>query len=732
MYKFINPYNFIPMGEEKSKADFGDGKRLLRGVIDYSVLTKTPLFIPNTSFNRFYGGPAEHKSYPFFSYIDYNIAENRKNVPNPEPVIPGSEIRGMFRSNYEILTNSCMSALDSDMMLSKRTMESYTPGLLRRVQENDGTVHYDLYKALDVLWRTMGENNPKADLHWKNDSEHKRRKCYVQEDFLEGAHVSFILRKRYNKDGQEIKPLALDVELFQENEKRDKKCSEGYVIKGEEGPTKHCCHIFTPVSRGSNLIESEVKMSLLDDLLQIYASNKLENASCYIEYRKRYDEFKRGEGCDYFPVYYCRIQDAFDRNKMKIFLSPACKTRELYDNTLKNLAGKLAPCTSESGFCEACELFGTITSDGESKSSKLRFTDLTVERKENSSEYYLPAVTLPELSSPKLNNMEFYVKRPGDVDGKRVWFWTYDYFIDEDRRLHLEQGRLAGRKFYWHQELDDDFKTKEEKGERNVTVRPLRTKSIFHGKLYFENISKETLDKLIYLINAGEGGSKEISEKEHGYKIGMAKPLGFGSIACNVDKVRIKSYEIKGNMPVRHDTPYEVNNFSEIEQKLKNQVGDSIIKNFHKMTEFESVRLQPAEHFSYPKVNEDSLGYEWFTENHIKVNSNRRGMPNTRKEMKFREYLEAMEPRVKSTECNVIREEEAEIEIGIVQPYSSKKPNVMKFKIGEGKAESIQCKMIGNGITPEEMQKRYPPQTEIKVCFQGINSNNFRVYKLIE
>ena len=51
-------------------------------------------------------------------------------------------------------------------------------------------------------------------------------------------------------------------------------------------------------------------------------------------------------------------------------------------------------------------------------------------------------------------------------------------------------------------------------------------------------------------------------------------------------------------------------------------------------------------------MDEDSLGYEWFTKNHVGVKPRNReeevGMPNARKEMKFKKYLQAMEPRVKN------------------------------------------------------------------------------------
>ena len=138
--EFVNPYNFIPLGEEKSIYQHPETKEeLFTGEISYSILTKTPLFIPDTNNVKILkvfsedGKEGEHKIYKFFSYGDGT------------PVIPGSEMRGMLRTNFEILTNSCLSALDSDIQLSKRTNEVFKPGLLKK--ENG---KFFLYEAFSI------------------------------------------------------------------------------------------------------------------------------------------------------------------------------------------------------------------------------------------------------------------------------------------------------------------------------------------------------------------------------------------------------------------------------------------------------------------------------------------------------------------------------------------------------------------------------------------------------
>ena len=45
--KFINPYNFISFPKRKAAAYTDEDKHT--GVIEYTITTKTPLFIPNSS-----------------------------------------------------------------------------------------------------------------------------------------------------------------------------------------------------------------------------------------------------------------------------------------------------------------------------------------------------------------------------------------------------------------------------------------------------------------------------------------------------------------------------------------------------------------------------------------------------------------------------------------------------------------------------------------------------------
>ena len=236
MYHFVNPYNFIPLGS--GKAEQSRSGEEYTGVIEYSVLTKTPLFIPNTSTDQaFPAENPEHKSYDFYSFEDLNGTNGDR--PCPRPVIPGSEIRGMVRSMYEIMTDSCMSALDDDVILSKRTAEVYKAGLIQRIGSGEKVV-YQLVDAEDCLWRTKGKNSTVDEENW-DAFKYYNRECYIQDAFPEGCRVSFDWIKRMGETpgGKKfpIRPLACRVKRMDaESRVQIKGRTVGYVIKGEKSP----------------------------------------------------------------------------------------------------------------------------------------------------------------------------------------------------------------------------------------------------------------------------------------------------------------------------------------------------------------------------------------------------------------------------------------------------------------------------------------------------------------
>ena len=146
---------------------------------------------------------------------------------------------------------------------------------------------------------------------------------------------------------------------------------------------------------------------------------------------------------------------------------------------------------------------------------------------------------------------------------------------------------------------------------------------------------------MCYLINAGDDGKLE--DKGHGYKLGAAKPFGFGSVAIHVDEVLLRRME---------KTPDEQIFLREISyQPEKNDtlIDQDVITKFEKMTDF---YVLEGENVSYPKKKPNGDIFDWFAKNH-KGYSYDKGtgknrfakMPQSRNKMLFEQYLEPMTPK---------------------------------------------------------------------------------------
>ena len=436
--KFMNPYNFISFPPEKATA-YTDTDRHT-GVMEYRITTKTPLFIPNSSTETAFkesSAVEDHKSYDFFSYTELEKGKTYEGEYHI-PVIPGSEIRGVVRTVYETLTDSCMGLLNSENYPVKRTPTRFNPGLLCR--NEDGTIVLRSAASSPIGEKAFGGKTPRGF--------------------------------EKNRNGDEIE-------------------GKGYLLKWGMGVKKARYHVFSlknKFEKGISLSRDEVERKLFP-VLNSYLDQpalKKSNEEAYTEYKEDLEKFLREKNMLYFPVNFSTLDNGI------VYLSPATITKEASNNSIGMLAGKFAPCTEN--FCPACELFGHIGNKDDSSGSKIRFTDLYVTEEREAKDYYLcDKITLQTLGAPKLGNTEFYLKRP---DG--ATFWTYDYNV-KGGKLSVEPGNLRGRKFYWHSRSGKIIQA--EPSKLNKTVRPVKENVAFSGKLYFEGISKTQLDQLIWILN---------------------------------------------------------------------------------------------------------------------------------------------------------------------------------------------------------------------------------------
>ena len=608
MKGFVNPYNFIGFPENKARAYTDEDRHT--GVIEYKITTKTPLFIPNSSSDKAFKESdyvPEHKSYDFFSYTELD-GNQRYEGEYYVPVIPGSEMRGVVRSVYETLTDSCLGLLNEETYPVKRSAEAFKPALLYR----DPSGKIVLYEA-----KSYRIGSP------KQPQNNRRPAPDGFEDMRNGMPVCFAEPLKDDK-GQ---PKPISTYVIKDTVAQDSRENTGYLLKWGMGVKKSRYHVFVAgKSLGIQLTRENVERQLMD-LIASYLDQPAvlrENQLAYEEYEKDLINFLRGKGTDYFPVNYSKLT----LNSRTLYLSPAVFTKEVSAQSIGSLAKEFAPC--KENYCPACDLFGYVGKNNESsKGSSIRFTDLYVDKgKEDKSpeDYYAcDKLTIQTLGEPKLGNVDFYLKKPQGAN-----YWTYDYYIKGNGKINIQEGMLRGRKYYWHHR-NPKVPAGVEATKLNKTIRPLKSNVTFIGKLYFEGISKKQLVQLIWILNSGT--------EKLGLKLGGAKPLGFGSIACEVTGVKERIIAIEDGKVVYRIEETSFGHSSYEDAGFSKTVKDE----FYKIAGLETVPKDVE--ITYPKEVAQknkplTEGYKWFVNNHTTTTGK---MARSRSDVVIREVLPSIQ-----------------------------------------------------------------------------------------
>ena len=626
--KFVNPYHFVSLEANCTREDkkYEERKGNLTGWITCRLETLSPIFIPNTSsasevegdkHSDVFGKQVKKEgktvvinSYDFFSYTDLSKLKGEALKEYREPVIPGSEIRGMIRSAFEAVTNSCLSTIDDEQPLFKRVQ---TPAMAGRLTFDIGKKEWILYEC--------NRNRIHRDLLKKEDNPPYKEGESV---YVEINYKNFKVIRISRKAGNNYKNAFLHIGEYNENKgyesvfmlKKDKKTRK---ISKNEMP-------FILNNLVQNLLIYRTKenktdehnqyrhfdrvfggLKSIDNLVSRFESNQID-----------YNTFNKILSDEYHAVF--KYLDGalvyFADHDGHYYLSPAAIGREVFYNKLTGIIGDYKPCreyiTGESTdhsypLCPACALFGIAGK--ESAASRVRFTDAFVTGKRaKMEEYYHEVRILKELAGPKLSAAEFYLKKnPENAD-----LWNYDYAVNWKTNRDSMPGykpQIRGRKFYWHHTEPDPYIAKDKENEldsnRNVAVRPLKEKVSFEFKVYFNDITESELKRLLWVLTIG-------NKKENAHKIGMGKPLGMGSIKITVTEVMIRDilmgsetieYKIENRLP---QIDYAAMNHEEME--CNQNVWDEYLFLTQLEHSFSSIIAYPA------NVGEEE-NYRWFMEN---------------------------------------------------------------------------------------------------------------------
>ncbi|MDO4272597.1 MAG: TIGR03986 family CRISPR-associated RAMP protein [Eubacteriales bacterium] len=547
-YRFVNPYNFIPLGEKcrRKQPDIKD-EDCYTGYFDCGMRLLTPLFIPNTSSSarlleekEWDENKEEFKGYDFFSYDDWSNEKpylNTPPLPPSNPVIPGSEIRGPVRSVYEAAFNGCMSSVDGGRDLSRRCGEVKIPGILYFDKEKDGWYLKECKKARLRVEQNDGENV----------NRQVSRKIY--DNWKEGQEIWFCI-------GKNNLVTKHTVNITKEKRESNPNFRKGYLHKGEYIDRKHCETIFYEIEGKTNNEPIKVCDEDVDLLKKVLENYRDKAKNCKVQTEGWYKEFELLEDGSYILVYYAKD------NKNRVYMCPACIGREAFKKTVEDLLrnnGGYQPCNNEY-LCPACQVFGMLDKTEKPETyaygSKIRITDATlIHPVKDSSILFEKPIVLSELGEPRPSAVEFYTESPYrsneifDEDNMQG-YWTYDYKYkyrngkkNSKERIALNKSypRIRGRKYYWHSDVDLDSFKGNKVSPMQQRIRPLKpdieigSEPKFHFRVYFEQLDKKQLLQLKWALDLGSS--------DCAHKIGRGKPLGFGSVQIIVDGLHIREID---------------------------------------------------------------------------------------------------------------------------------------------------------------------------------------------
>ena len=216
-------------------------------------------------------------------------------------------------------------------------------------------------------------------------------------------------------------------------------------------------------------------------------------------------------------------------------LYPVMISRKLYEMSPLDLLpepSKLRPATNRKELSPADRVFGWVSQDSSTGTdpahkSQVRFGVVTCNSDDAVDDFNGRTKTLAILGQPKPAQGRFYV---GKADGS-----AQENGESKEKRGYTGSNRLRGPKVYPHHKLVIQpnhklviqpmaYSAEKSNQNRSITgwVKPDKT---FEFDLHVTNLSKFELGALLWLLEL---------PPEHFLRLGLAKPLGFGSVRLEV------------------------------------------------------------------------------------------------------------------------------------------------------------------------------------------------------
>ncbi len=448
--RFVNPYTFVPLPRGGAKRSDCTAVRepVFSGEIKCRLTTKTQIAVPDILKNPVPDNVerTEPKKYDFFT-LDGKAA------------IPGSGIRGVIRSVYEVLTDSCMHLNDKDDDYFHTRLNKTKPGIIT----------YDPVKMEYTLHNSKRVRDKTGSRHKTGDK--------VRFDTKSGNGQASELVDSFSAGGR-YQGVYLRVDTFGTGNKQSNPSVFRYIETG---------------TKIDKVYIDRLKVNV--EMYQGQYKNDYESAIKAME-----------TAGGWLPVWYWQ-----DMSTGHYYLAPSQYSRAVFVKKPRNIvenAGMQA-CTSPKCCCAACAMFGFIADgkgDSQSRASHVRFTDAICEQSDCFDGSYL----LPVLSGPRLSSFEFYLsgneRNSLGPDSSNVTIAGRKFY------WHAPQNVIT---------KDDDFAKEHPKMATRMQL--VKKGAEFTFSVFYDRITEDQLKKLVFALDLGENfaGSARCHKLGHGKPVGL-------------------------------------------------------------------------------------------------------------------------------------------------------------------------------------------------------------------
>jgi CRISPR-associated protein (TIGR03986 family) len=663
-YRFLNPYNFVRyLGKPTPEPTDDSPEPLLMwrcpppphdryvgltGCITCTVEAKTPLFISDS--HAVEEKPGDHKSYRFFQY-------------DGKPALPASSLRGMVRSAFEAVTNSCYHILGGERLDHRLEPGDALELVPARIEPTENGWKLWLLTGTTRL-RVGGTPSGKQYAAWL----HRYRPVNPSKTLTKKRNVNGVTREfqERTKEGTEVDLGGLEhgqscyalleprqhpydkikfwdvVEVSEDSEegkeallrkKRDnQRVERGWLcLNNQNIDRKHSERFFFRASennRGSESVDLALEVvSRYEELIKGYQKRHKDEVQKRSKQHQPFGEpIEKGDGKELGlsrfiyqtgekkvrggELVYAKLRGSTNNPQVESIV-PVSIPRVGYEypigELLKTHTKHLVRCSQYEKLCPACRVFGWVwdsppeDADRVAYAGRVRFAH--GKARVETLDYEEP-IPLAILSTPKPTTTEFYLL---DSEGKP------DFDVDYDDK----GAQLRGRKFYRHHGEADPDEYTSEPSDQNRTVRDaLKPGATFTFTVDFENLAPVELGALLYALEL---------EGDLVHRLGYAKPLGFGSV-----KVAVNGAKRVEDWPTRLQSLDAEAGWKEVGREKVDDLKRDFLQTMRELygDEFDDKVLsdlkallgEPPEGLPvhYPRTDEkpdpDGKNYEWFEE----------------------------------------------------------------------------------------------------------------------